>query len=136
VLAIVLGPASCGCWRAAGQGPITVTSDPGLQFRAVDALVDLVDTLGLGGPLVLSVGDLQWTMRAFGTGDRVSLVGPDLVRLALDTGQQERAEQVATSVADLAATEEVPSFTGAALRCRGLFGRDPAMLLAVAEAYS
>ena len=64
------------------------------------------------------------------------MVGPDLVRLALDTGQQERAEQVATTVADLAATEEVPSFTGAALRCRGLLGRDPAMLLAVAEAYS
>jgi predicted ATPase len=38
-----------------------VTSDPGLQFQAVDAFVDLVDTLGLGGPLVLSVDDLQWT---------------------------------------------------------------------------
>ncbi len=38
-----------------------MTSDPGLQFQAVDAFVDLVETLALGGPLVLGVDDLQWT---------------------------------------------------------------------------
>lgn len=40
--------------------PITVTSDPGLQFRAVDAFVDLVEELALHAPLVVGLDDLQW----------------------------------------------------------------------------
>ena len=42
------------------QDPITVTSDPGLRFRVVDALADLVEELALPGPLVIGVDDLQW----------------------------------------------------------------------------
>ena len=49
---------------AAGGGssdhPVTVTSDPGLQFRAVDAFGELVETLALSGPLVIGADDLQW----------------------------------------------------------------------------
>jgi DNA-binding CsgD family transcriptional regulator len=40
-------------------GPITVTSDPGLRFRVVDAFTDLVEELALGGPVVLGLDDLQ-----------------------------------------------------------------------------
>jgi DNA-binding CsgD family transcriptional regulator/tetratricopeptide (TPR) repeat protein len=43
-----------------GGGPVTVTSDPGLQFRAVDAFTDLAEALALAGPLVIGVDDLQW----------------------------------------------------------------------------
>jgi DNA-binding CsgD family transcriptional regulator len=42
------------------RGPVTVTSDPGLQFQAVDAFVDLADSLALDRPLVVGVDDLQW----------------------------------------------------------------------------
>jgi len=42
------------------RGPITVTSDPGLQFRVVDAFVDLVEEFTLSGPVVIGVDDLQW----------------------------------------------------------------------------
>lgn len=42
------------------QAPITVTSDAGLQFRAVDACIDLLEELALSGPLVLAMDDLQW----------------------------------------------------------------------------
>jgi DNA-binding CsgD family transcriptional regulator/tetratricopeptide (TPR) repeat protein len=42
------------------RGPITVTSDPGLRFRAVDAFADLAEELALSGPLVVGVDDLQW----------------------------------------------------------------------------
>ncbi|MGH9187515.1 MAG: ATP-binding protein [Acidimicrobiales bacterium] len=38
----------------------TVTSDPGLQFRAIDAIVDLVETEAIETPAVLVVEDLQW----------------------------------------------------------------------------
>jgi DNA-binding CsgD family transcriptional regulator len=41
-------------------GPITVSSDPGLQFRAVDALTDLAEELALRQPLVIGLDDLQW----------------------------------------------------------------------------
>lgn len=40
--------------------PITVTSDPGLRFRVIDAIVDLVEAQADQGPLVLAVDDMQW----------------------------------------------------------------------------
>jgi DNA-binding CsgD family transcriptional regulator len=45
---------------AGDLGPITVTSDPGLRFRVVDAFADLVEELALGGPLMIGLDDLQW----------------------------------------------------------------------------
>ena len=42
------------------RDPITVTSDPGLRFRAVNAFADLAEELALSGPLVIGVDDLQW----------------------------------------------------------------------------
>ena len=42
------------------RGPITVTSDPGLQFRVIDAFTDLAEELALGGPLIIGADDLQW----------------------------------------------------------------------------
>jgi len=45
---------------AGGGGPVTVTSDPGLRFRAVDAFADLAEELALAGPLVIGLDDLQW----------------------------------------------------------------------------
>ena len=48
---------------ARGDGardPITVTSDPGLRFRVVDAFADLAEELALLGPLVIGLDDLQW----------------------------------------------------------------------------
>jgi predicted ATPase len=39
---------------------MSVTSDPGLRFRVVDAFGDLVESLGLAGPLVIGLDDLQW----------------------------------------------------------------------------
>jgi hypothetical protein len=46
--------------RLDDRGPLTVSSDPGLQFQAVDAFGDLIEALALHGPLVVAVDDLQW----------------------------------------------------------------------------
>jgi len=43
-----------------GESPVTVTSDPGLQFRVVDAFGDLAEDLALSGPVVVGADDLQW----------------------------------------------------------------------------
>jgi predicted ATPase len=42
------------------RDPVTVTSDPGLQFRVVDAFADLAGELALDGPLVIGADDLHW----------------------------------------------------------------------------
>ena len=49
--AAIAGLLAAGGDRA--RGPITVTSDPGLRFRAVDAFADLAEELALSGPLVI-----------------------------------------------------------------------------------
>jgi DNA-binding CsgD family transcriptional regulator/tetratricopeptide (TPR) repeat protein len=47
--------------RGSGDGsPITVSSDPGLQFRAVDAITDLAEELALDRPLMICLDDLHW----------------------------------------------------------------------------
>ena len=48
------------------RGPVTVTSDPGLQFRAVDAFADLAEELALDGPLVLGADDSTGPARGRG----------------------------------------------------------------------
>ena len=58
------GRRSGSCWPAGTargrRGPVTVTSDPGLQFRVVDAFADLAEELALDGPLVIGADDLHW----------------------------------------------------------------------------
>lgn len=63
-------------------------------------------------------------------------VGPDLVRLARTVGDTELAEEVAAAVAETAAGNDVPSFTGAALRCRGLLADDADALRQAVDAYA
>ena len=46
--------------RVGERGAVTVSSDPGLQFQAVDAFVDLVEALALQRPLALGLDNLQW----------------------------------------------------------------------------
>ena len=62
--------------------------------------------------------------------------GPDLVRLALASGERERAQTVAAAVAEIAEQQDVPSLAGAALHCRGLADGDAEVLRAAATAYS
>ncbi|HZC69273.1 MAG TPA: AAA family ATPase [Jatrophihabitans sp.] len=84
------------------HGPITISTDPGLRFRTVDALCDLVESLALRRPLVISLDDLQWadpssllTLAALArsaAGLAVALIGcyrpfpqPVLLRQSLDS---------------------------------------------------
>jgi len=47
--------------RGTGErDPVTVTSDPGLRFLAVDAFADLAAELASPGPLLIGLDDLQW----------------------------------------------------------------------------
>ena len=62
------------------RGVTTVSSDPGLQFQAVDAFLDLVEAPAGRGPLVLGLDDLQWadpsSLLTLGALARRHTVGP------------------------------------------------------------
>ena len=79
-------------------------------------------------------GCWDWCAR-LGLALEYAVLGPDLVRLALTHGDQERARQVAAAVSGLAGRNEVPSLTGAALRCRGLADDDAGALAVAVRAY-
>jgi len=64
------------------------------------------------------------------------VLGADLVRLALASGERGRAREVAAAVAQMADENKVASLAGAALRCRGLAEDDPGVLLDAAHAYA
>jgi DNA-binding CsgD family transcriptional regulator/tetratricopeptide (TPR) repeat protein len=107
-------------------GPVTVTSDPGLQFRVVDAFVDLVEAMAIRGPVVIGLDDLQWadpsTLLTLGAWSRrlghlpVALVGclrpaprtPQLQRL-LDALAGDHARRIALGPIDEDAVEALVS---------------------------
>src|SRR6185437_16919458 len=62
--------------------------------------------------------------------------GPDLVRLARGVGDSCLAEEVTDAVAAVAFGNDVPSITGAALRCRGLLTDDAEAFTQALDAYA
>ena len=64
------------------------------------------------------------------------VIGADLVRLALAAGDRGRIPEVVAAVDQVAATNQVASLAGAALRCRGLADDDAETLRAAADAYA
>ncbi|MDQ3671206.1 MAG: AAA family ATPase, partial [Actinomycetota bacterium] len=47
-------------WDQRAREQIELTRDPGVQFRIVDAFVDLVEEAALAGPVALALDDLHW----------------------------------------------------------------------------
>ena len=118
--------------RAAGE-----LADTGLRYRAhwaqwAEAL--LLEASGATAKASAGLADVWDQCARSGLAIEYPALGPDLVRLALAVGDQARAQQVATAVADLAASNEVPWLTGTALRCQGLLESDPEILLAAVNA--
>ncbi len=63
-------------------------------------------------------------------------LGADLVRVALAAGDAGLARRASVAVTDVAARNDVPWMTGAALHCRGLAEDDAEVLQAAAAAYA
>ncbi|HWD09464.1 MAG TPA: LuxR C-terminal-related transcriptional regulator, partial [Actinomycetota bacterium] len=79
---------------------------------------------------------IAWRMcREAGVTAEYPVIGPDLVRLALASGEGGLAEEVTAALEALASQTDVASVRGAALRCRGLVRSDPALLLEAVQAY-
>jgi DNA-binding CsgD family transcriptional regulator/tetratricopeptide (TPR) repeat protein len=79
----------------------------------------------------------RWRLcRSVGMAIDYPAVGPDLVRLARATGDADLAAEVADAVAAVAERNDVPSITGAALRCRALLSDDLDAAREAADAYA
>ncbi len=99
-----------GDWGAGGSGPVTVTSDAGLQFRVVDAFVDLVEGLTIDAPLVIAVDDLQWvdpsSLLTIGAiGRRFSYMPIGLIACYRPGPSREQFRQVVDALTRLRATQ-------------------------------
>jgi len=79
----------------------------------------------------------RWRLcRSVGMAIDYPVVGPDLVRLARSAGDMDLALEVAAAVDGVAVRNQVPSITGAALRCRGLLTDDLDAATRAVEAYA
>ena len=114
-------------------------SDTGPRFRSHWATWARALVLEAGGATGQAFAALAgcWDLCAdAGFAIEYPVLGADLVRLALASGERARAEQVAAAVADVAAGNDVPSIAGSALRCRGLVEGDLALLRSAVDAYA
>ena len=114
-------------------------ADTGPRFRSHWATWARALVLEAGGATEQAFAALAgcWDLCAdSGFAIEYPVLGPDLVRLALASGERARAEQVAAAVADVAARNDVPSIAGSALRCRGLVEGDLALLRSAVDAYA
>lgn len=120
--------ATLGEHELAGTGP---------QYRADWLLWARALLLEADGQ-VAAAHDQLWTAwegcRAAGIVAEYPILGPDLVRLALATGDRQRAELVAAEVA-AACTGGIPSLEGVALRCQAMLSDVPEDYVAAATAY-
>lgn len=125
--------------RAAATAAADELADTGSRYRTQWAMWVRALVLEADGDFAAALGTLTecWDRcTRSGLTLEYSVMGADLVRLALHRGQRQRAQEVAAAVAEVAAKNEVSSLTAAALRCRGLADDDPEILLAAAAAYA
>jgi DNA-binding CsgD family transcriptional regulator len=124
--------------RDAAQTAEAELADTGPRYRShwaqwARALVLEADGQ-TGQAYAAMAGCWDWCARR-GLALEYRVLGLDLTRLALASGERKRAHAAAAAVAGLAGRNQVPSLTGAALRCQGLADDDPETLAAAVQAY-
>jgi DNA-binding CsgD family transcriptional regulator len=127
-----------GAGQAAASAEGLLTG-AGPRHRTYGAMWARVLLLEAGGQAAEAYATLAGLWRQYAEREMAleyPTLGPDLVRLALATGDTGRARAAAAAVADVAAANEVPWLTGAALRSQGLAEDDPGLLAQAVDAYA
>jgi DNA-binding CsgD family transcriptional regulator len=106
------------------------------DYRMLLARALLLEAEGDADEAFVALADRWRLCRSVGMAIDYPVVGPDLVRLARAAGDRDLAEEVVAAVEDVAARNQVPSMTGAALRCRGLLGDDLDAATRAVDAYA
>jgi DNA-binding CsgD family transcriptional regulator/tetratricopeptide (TPR) repeat protein len=106
------------------------------DYRVLLAHALLLEAEGDAAQAYLALADRWRLCRSVGMAIDFPAVGPDLVRLARAAGDMDLATEVAAAVAEVAERNQVPSITGAALRCRGLLADDLDAAVRATDAYA
>jgi DNA-binding CsgD family transcriptional regulator len=119
----------------AAEAELAVTGPRYRSHRARWARALILEAEGkVSDAYAVLAGCWDWCAR-HGLALEYRVLGPDLIHLALASGDPQRARAVAAAVTGLAGRNQVPSLAAAALRCRGLAGDDPETLAAAVQAY-
>lgn len=73
---------------------------------------------------------------AAAVGMQLPVLGPDLIRMSVQAGERSRMGAVVGAIDEVAASNDVPWLTGAALRCRGMAEGDADLLEDAVAAYT
>ncbi|HEX5088026.1 MAG TPA: AAA family ATPase [Nocardioides sp.] len=106
------------------------------DYRVLLAQALLLEADGGTSQAYTALADRWRLCRSVGMAIDYPAVGPDLVRLARAAGDMDLAVEVAAAVDEVAARNQVPSITGAALRCRGLLADDLDAAVRAVDAYA
>jgi DNA-binding CsgD family transcriptional regulator/tetratricopeptide (TPR) repeat protein len=106
------------------------------DFRVLLARALLLEAEGDARQAYTALADRWRLCRSVGMAIDYPAVGPDLVRLARAAGDLDLAAEVTAAVDEVAERNEVPSITGAALRCRGLVADDLDAAVGAVDAYA
>ena len=125
--------------RQAVSAAMGQLGEPGPRYRALWAMwadAVLLEAEGKAADAFAVLAECWDRCEQLGLTLDFRAFGPDLVRLALASGERERARNVAVAMAEIAEQQDIPSLTGAALRCQGLVQRDADILHAATIAYA
>lgn len=106
------------------------------DYRVLLAQAVLLEAEGDTSQAYTALADRWRLCRSVGMAIDYPAVGPDLVRLARAAGDMDLAVEVAAAVDEVAERNQVPSITGAALRCRGLLADDLDAAVRAVDAYA
>jgi DNA-binding CsgD family transcriptional regulator len=126
-----------GAWQAVENA--SAFADRGsrlFDYRALLARALLLEAEGDTAQAFTTLADRWRVCQDAGMAIDYPVVGPDLVRLARSVCDMDLAEEVTAAVNDVASANQVPSITGAALRCRGLLSDDAEAMTQALDAYS
>lgn len=122
---------------AAGEEAMAVT---GPQVRGTDwlfwARALLLEATGDQSSALALLRALWDGLSALAIVSEHTMLGPDLIRLTLATGQTDAAAEIARAVEQVAAQNGSAAARGAGLRCRGLAEGDPDLLMAAVAVYA
>jgi DNA-binding CsgD family transcriptional regulator/tetratricopeptide (TPR) repeat protein len=124
-------PGARGALEAESSG----TSAPHVGHWVQWARALILEAEGQPGQAYAVLADCWDRCARLGHALEYRVLGPDLVRLALASGDRARPGAVAAAVRGLAEGNQVASLRGAALRCVGLAGDDADTLAAAVAAY-
>jgi DNA-binding CsgD family transcriptional regulator len=126
-----------GAWRAVNEA--AAVGDRGsrlFDYRALLAHALLLEAEGATAQAFSTLADRWRVCQDAGMAIDYPVVGPDLVRLARAVGDRDLAEAVTAATCGVADANQVPSITGAALRCRALLTDDAEVMTRAIDAYA